>query len=687
MTTREALETDNNPKDSTPFIGNQNKKHKHTNCNNRKIAKLCLVFTVILITFVILIATNVIPNPFKSDKDNKTIAGIFGKWPSYGGTPKNQQSAPLQSNILFSDTDIIDTNIQCTFTDQTIAYSGYITIDDDNYGYVTDGAGNVFKMDLNNCTKIWNVNIAQLLGYGENSILRMRNTASLFRNSHGKTGILFGTPNNLGGQGVNIPKLDGCWAVALSTNNGSLMFATNLKNTNIDTFGCMLHGFMIDENDHFAYGGMAMSQIRDFSQPSQEMAVINRGKMFKLDIDTGEVMYTFHTIDDERYQYDEDTVNVSYPYIYRGCSVWNMPAIIDKYLIFGTGNLYTYPKYIEQCLLGNYSLPIEDMNPFDPCGNNRSADNKYWRCLEKGIYVSSFIILNKNNFNLLSATPLVGIDAYEWHCIHNNIIDNRGCMKITGPDSDLAAVAAFTNPVNNKLYAAAAQKSGHFFVFAIPSGETIIAKKVGPWSDGGGSQWSIAVAEEHMIAIVTITGGTDSDKYKTVLSDGRIVCEYTGSVHAVDLNNGDTIWQSINPWGTINDCNDPIYDNYTDIAFDIQCETENIKPPSETVINVEIPPINEIERGDIANREPGRFTAPVTIVNNMVFVPSYSGDIFVHNLFDGSYIHTLQCPKNTEGKRDEIKGGVSVVDDKIVFYCGTGMIVSMTVNVSLHQII
>ncbi len=73
-----------------------------------------------------------------------------------------------------------------------------------------------------------------------------------------------------------------------------------------------------------------------------------------------------------------------------------------------------------------------------------------------------------------------------------------------------------------------------------------------------------AVDESHMIGIVTITGGSSKDRYRTVLADGTIVCEYAGTAHAINLTNGDSIWQVLNPWSKINDCDDSIYDDYVD---------------------------------------------------------------------------------------------------------------------------
>eukprot|EP01084_Bolivina_argentea_P147313 257771_1 len=659
----EFLETRDN---TTSLIADKPSKNKRYRCKFFIIV-ISIIVTIVVSTAVILIITNVV----KSNNDRNKISGTYGKWSSYGGSPTNQQFAPKESNVIINKNNIKNMSLQCAYSISNVVYdyNGYITIDEDNYGYVTDAASNAFKIDLDSCTIIWIVNIAEILGYIiDGQRLYSRHTATLFQNSNGDKGILFGAPNLMR---VGISAFDGCWAVALNIKDGSLLWSTNLGN-GIESYDCCAHGFMIDTNDHYAYGGMSVPTSRNLLMDSVPLVAIARGKMYKLDINTGDIIHSWHSIDKDKFAIDLDNVNVSYEYQYRGASMWHMPAVIDNYLVFGTGNLFSYPKYIEECLFGNLeALPLENAHVIDACGVNRSVDERVWRCLEKGVYPDSFIVLNKHTFELLAAVPVQGVDGEDAACRDGLI---AGCMKIQGPDSDLVAIATYQNPNNRQLYAAAAQKSGHFYVFEIPSGKIVIAKKVGPWSIWGGSQWSLAVDPINMIAIVTITGGVmGSHEYRTVLADGTELCNVTGSVHAIDLNNGDTIWQMASPWGVINNCNDPIYDEYKDYAVNASCET-NVKDATETVINVEIPPIDESERDDIASAFPGLLAAPVTIVNDMVLIPTGSGDVFVHDIFNGTYIHTLQCPS-----RELIKGGVTVVEDRIVFHCGsgTGTVVSM----------
>eukprot|EP01084_Bolivina_argentea_P061367 112139_1 len=407
---------------------------------------------------------------------------------------------------------------------------------------------------------------------------------------------------------------------------------------------------------------------------NESQGVLTRGKIIKIDINNGKILKEWYSIDMDQFTYNITDANNAH--IYRGASIWNIPAIIDDYLVFGTGNLWTYPKYIEDCLLGNYdSFPIENANYFDPCKRDRSLDSKWWRCLEKNVYPDSFVVLNKHTFELESSTPLQGVDAWSRPCEQNviNNISDPYCMKVIGPDVDLAAVAAYKHPITSKLYTAVVQKSGHFYVFEIPSGNVMISKKICLW---GGGQWSIAVDEINMIAIVTITGKTSNIlSYKYELMDGTIICGDTGTTHAIDLNTGYTIWQIANPWGTFNDkCNDSIYDQYYDYTLNATCQFDSFgnefnQTKELNHVHVIVPPHNESDRNRLENNYQ-RFVAPVTILDDMVFIPSYSGEIFVHNLFNGSFIYSIVCPG-----RYLIKGGVTIIDNRVIFQCGAQSIV------------
>ena len=50
----------------------------------------------------------------------------------------------------------------------------------------------------------------------------------------------------------------------------------------------------------------------------------------------------------------------------------------------------------------------------------------------------------------------------------------------------------------------------------------------------------------------------------------------------------------------------------------------------------------------------------------MLFIPSISGDIFVHNIIDGTYIDRFVCPDKASDNRPAVGGGVTVVGDDCI---------------------
>ena len=162
--------------------------------------------------------------------------------------------------------------------------------------------------------------------------------------------------------------------------------------------------------------------------------------------------------------------------------------IIDDYIIFGTGDVTTYPDYIGECFKGN--LTLNNSYTINPCGIDVSH-NKYWSCFEDDIYIDSVVVLNRNTFDIVFVKRLQGIDAWNLAC--PEYCEGPDCPPIEppcphtfGPDADMQALTVINgfgeNSDDGTYYVLAHQKSGVFYVIEVPSGEVLISKKVGPWS-------------------------------------------------------------------------------------------------------------------------------------------------------------------------------------------------------------
>eukprot|EP01084_Bolivina_argentea_P139653 245667_1 len=662
----------NKPSDIQPLmtIGND----KHSTLNKKKYAKfgsICLLVSVVIGLLILILWSF-------GDSSPSNKSGPIGKFPFHGGNTMNQQIA-LNSKLT-AENMINSLSTKCIFnysTNYGTKFSGYITIDNNNRAYWSDMSGYVFCIDINSCSEIWRINISEIT----HEPFSNRNTMSLFQDSNGNKGALFGTNyaifSGSGSPGYSGNASYGCYAIALNIKDGSLMWKTKIQSFS----DCFIHGFMIENN--FAFGGVSSMS----NQYAPNIYYSHIGKVVKININNGHVVNEWYSLN--KINTTKSNANTGY---YSGASVWPIHAIIDEYYVFTTGNLVTYPKYIEECMLGNTSsVPLENARPHNICGEDMS-EYVHWRCLENDIHTDSLVIMNKNTFELeRNPLPFSGVDIWNNWCwyievgLYNFSIDNfpQCTAAYHGPDADPAGIALYHDH-NGIAYAAISSKSGYFYIIEIPSGNVKVSKKVGPYSFyGGGDPFSIAVDEENMIAIYSIKG-TDFPIYRYEMADGTIVCDMA-TVHAINLTNGYTIWQWINPWGKIGIqmCNDTVYDEYIDMTVNGSCERafdgSHMLSPNQTVINVVRPSIDNLLQPFDAINKP-KTEGIVTIVNNMVFIPTITGEIFVHNIFDGQHIHTLQCPDylldiygngTLYNMRHGVRGGVTMYDEKIVFFGGS----------------
>eukprot|EP01084_Bolivina_argentea_P315914 547478_1 len=625
-------------------------------------SKTRIIICTLFVIFTLIAASMGLYYYFTTDESTKIdSAGLSGLWPVWGGGLLNQQRAPDDTIVNRNNIEFV--SMQCTYNSLSASeMTGYITIDETgDYGYWTDNSGYVTSINLDSCETKWRVNINEILNVTSTN-LRSANGVTLFRDSNGINGVLVATPE------LQV-LTDTAYAFALHQQNGSLLWKLPIHPSigGGDSYITLkIHGFMVD--GHFAFGGLV----------SHSMCMCKfRGRMLKIDIDTGELVDIWYTIPEYT-----DTENHDY---YAGASPWNYGAIGRNYLVFGSGNVYEIPHSIEQCMMFNGSdednIYIPENNyPFNLCGEDMSSQYPHWKCYDKNIHSDSLNILDKDSMKLIKSIPMSGVDIYKSFCnLWTDEFDDERCphKSTLGPDADLTAIALYRD--KHELYAACISKGGVFMVASIPNGEVKVVKKVGPsWNNGGGL-YSMAVDQKSMIAIASITGG-QRVRYKD--ANGRYIC-HSGSIHAIDLKTGYTIWQSINPYGLFDESclNDSQYDGYFDFYNDRYgiCEfafggTE-MKLPNETMINEVIYadlnddtflPINYVARS--------YQISPVTIVGDMVFVPNFNGDIFIHDLLNGNILGRLQCDDYFDGvwNRPGIFGGVTVVRDRIVWYCGGG---------------
>jgi len=179
--------------------------------------------------------------------------------------------------------------------------------------------------------------------------------------------------------------------------------------------------------------------------------------------------------------------------------------------------------------------------------------------------------------------------------------------------------------------------------------------------------------------------------HTNTFADGNVGCS-AGVVFAIDLVTGRTLWEWVHPWMKFNDdcastcfidvngvCADTSpYDSYEISQFFWdwgQCEMGIDESADIEAKTVYAPKADD---GVIYELRRGSMIGPATINHDMVFIPTMTGEIYVHSILDGEYIGTIYCPEyehenavgTFEPNREGTRSGQTMFEDYLIFYCG-----------------
>ena len=184
-----------------------------------------------------------------------------------------------------------------------------------------------------------------------------------------------------------------------------------------------------------------------------------------------------------------------------------------------------------------------------------------------------------------------------------------------------------------------------------------------------------------MIAVAHITG---NQVYFQRLSDGIPYCG--GAIFGIDLITGKTIYEIPQPWAVFGDIcqNFKPYEKNATFADFIDYSVINsglcVSNITEDIVSVKNFDISDI-RGINETLIPfakATFYAPVTVSNGLLYIPSATGDIFIVDVKTGDKVDLFRCNyerlgTNKNYTRRGIRAGVTVIEDRVIFYCGDSL--------------
>ena len=404
-----------------------------------KKRKVCLIISAIIVIIIIVtVSIGVIiaqiqsksSETLKNEDDTEVSIKLSGKYPIHGGNAKNQQ---IGLNSVITQENIENTEQLCIHEVPNEwamlgGHKGFIVVDDNEYGYFSNESGFMNCFDLNTCKVIWTIDIKDI--FNDSTAIAAVNSATLYTlidnhdNNTETKGLLMAASHYVGTTYTSADT--SCYILALDITDpdqgGKLLWKTAVidGSKSHEALYCQIHGVMIDD-DGYAYGGISSFGNGITPYPYN----LWRGKVYKIDIATGEIVNEFWTLPEYDLS-DNGLQDRKINGFYSGASVWPILSIIDDYFVFGTGQLHNQPRHIDRCLLGNTSeVPIEDTQQlYNQCGDDFTDDPAglplKWRCLEKDVHSNSVMILDKNNFTLLAAVPLYGVEAWGPNCQPEN---------------------------------------------------------------------------------------------------------------------------------------------------------------------------------------------------------------------------------------------------------------------------
>jgi polyvinyl alcohol dehydrogenase (cytochrome) len=243
-----------------------------------------------------------------------------------------------------------------------------------------------------------------------------------------------------------------------------------------------------------------------------------RGSMVALKLKNGDIKWKTYTV----------------PTGYSGGAVWGSTPAIDpsrKALYFTTGNNYTTPQSVLDCLAGDL-------------GKNPGSAKT---CIDPTNYFDSIISVNLNNGKVNWAFTPLDTDFWNVGCL----FAGTNCPANYGPDADFGqGPGLFSVKVNGKLtdLVGAGQKSGIYWAVSRDGikangnvkPQVIWSTQVGPGGTTGGLQWGSAVHHG-----VVYTALSNSGQISFQLPNGTV--SKTGGYAALNGTNGNVLWQIPDP--------------------------------------------------------------------------------------------------------------------------------------------
>lgn len=377
------------------------------------------------------------------------------------------------------------------------------------YLYCTSWSGGLYAFNRYNGQQIWFYNVTTFLveSIGNNFVWPGNEYASR-------------TAPTIDGDNLYIATRAGAYLLAVNRFNGVLSWSTQID---ANPFAYITSAVRVYNGKAYVGVASGLEDAVSYGVPCCNF----RGKFVAVNTRDGSLVWTFYTIPDNMGQYDS----------WGGGSVWSSLAPIDiarNQIIISTGNLYSVPQYVKECLSvrQNYSSLLIS----EPCRDARD-------------YSESIVALDLDTGSLRWAYRAGGIEVWNTLCgiilegIEISPPDLSACPSIfNGTDFDFGQAPIFVKAgpytPDGQDALVVCQKSGICHCISAQSGTRHWIVQAAPPGGNGGFEFGSATD-----GINLYYGDCNSNGLNFTLQNGNIL---KGISHfgAIDISSGRIVWET-----------------------------------------------------------------------------------------------------------------------------------------------
>jgi len=420
---------------------------------------------------------------FSARADNGDSNNNSNDWPVAGQNLRNTRSQPGEQRI--GPENVKTLGLNWTFTAGGDV-SATPTVHD-GVVYFPDWRGNLFAVEAESGRLVWSHQISEYNGF--------------YRSFSRTSPAVSGDDIVIGDILDHEKQHDGANVMAINRHSGRLHWITQ-----VDKHPAAIITGSPVVADGVVYVGVSSIEESLATDPAYPCCTF-RGSMVALDAQTGRMLWQTYTVPD----------NHRLTGGYSGNAIWQPPAIDLRRgtLFVGTGNNYTAPPEVEDCI-------------------NHTMGSAQTRCAAPDDYFDAALALDLHTGRIKWAKVLWGYDVWTVACLTNT--NPVACPVPTSPDYDIGGSGPnlFPNLVGY------GQKSGIYWALDPDTGRIVWSAVVGPGGVGGGVEWGTATDGRRIYVAIS----NSLSKPYPLINGQRI---NWGAWSALDVATGKILWQTAVP--------------------------------------------------------------------------------------------------------------------------------------------